>query len=163
MEIINNFSMNFKKRVSFLIVIVFLIIIGIFLNSQNIFLRKADGNNIKYVKIAGQTVKVDLALTPKEQEQGLSGRIMLSSNQGMLFIFQKPSINYFWMKDMNFPIDMIWIDNNFRVIYIKKDVPPSTYPSSFGPGVDNSYVLEVSDGFSEKNNLKEGDIVEFLR
>ena len=133
------------------------------MSNQNIFLQKTTGNDVKFVKTAGVLVKVDLALTAKEQEQGLSGRENLKNDAGMLFIFPKPSINYFWMKDMNFPIDIIWIDFNFRVIYIQKDALPSSYPNSFGPGVDNSYVLEVSDGFSEKNNLKIGDSVEFLR
>ena len=155
--------MKFKKYGSFVVVILFLGVIVFFLTNQNIFLQKTTGNDIKFVQIAGQIIKVDLALTPLEQERGLSGRESLKNDEGMLFIFPKPSINYFWMKDMNFPIDIIWIDFNFRVIYIQKDALPSSYPNSFGPGVDNSYVLEVSDGFSEKNNLKIGDSVEFLR
>jgi len=154
---------KFKKYISFVVVILFLGVIAFFLANQNIFLRKSIGNDIKFVKIAGQIVKVDLALTQKDQEQGLSGRESLKDNEGMLFIFSKAQKNYFWMKDMNFPIDIIWLDENFRVIYIQKDALPSSYPNVFGPAVDNSYVLEVSSGFSKKNNLKEGDLVEFLR
>jgi len=154
---------NFKKYLSFGVVILFLGVIAFFLSNQNIFLQKTTGNDIKYVKISGQMVKVDLALTQKEQEQGLSGRENLKNDEGMLFIFPKPLVNYFWMKDMNFPIDMIWIDKNFRVIYIQENALPSSYPDSFGPGVDNQYVLELSSGFSEKNNLKIGDRAEFFR
>ena len=158
--------MKFKKYVSFVVVILFLGVIAFFLTNQNIFLPKIDKinqNDIKFVKIAGQIVKIELALTHAEQEHGLSGRKNLEEGAGMLFIFLKPQKNYFWMKDMNFPIDIIWIDENFRVVYIQKNILPSSYPNSFGPTVDNSYVLEVLSGFSEKNNLKIGDSVEFLR
>ena len=163
MAIINNFFMKFKKYVSFIVVILFLGVIAFFLSNQNIFLQKTTGNDVKFVKTAGVLVKVDLALTAKEQEQGLSGRKNLEKDAVMLFIFAKPSKNFFWMKDMNFPIDIIWIDQNFLVVYVQKNALPSSYPNSFGPGVDNSYVLEVSAGFSDKNNLKIGDSVKFLR
>ena len=79
----------------------------------------------------------------------------------MLFIFEKPGKYYFWMKDMNFPIDMIWIGEDMRVIYIKKNAQPESFPKTYGPDIDSKYVLEVVAGFSEKNNLKEGDRAEF--
>jgi uncharacterized protein len=120
------------------------------------------GECVHFVKIAGQNVKVELALTPKEQEKGLSGRENLADDAGMLFVFKNPGKYSFWMKDMNFPIDIIWLNENFKVIYIKKNAEPSSYPDSFGSGVDSKYVLEVNSGFSEKNNLKEGDLVKFL-
>ncbi len=151
-----------KKILSFIVVVLFLSGLGFFLSSYNHSTKKIEENNIKYVKIAGEKLKVDLALTLVEQEQGLSGRKILAPDEGMLFVFSKPSVNYFWMKDMNFPIDMIWLDENLKVIYLKKEAQPESYPETFGPGVDNSYVLEVSAGFSEKNNLKEGDSIEFL-
>jgi hypothetical protein len=155
--------MNFKKFLPFIIFIFFLLVVGVFLAGQGTFSRKISDSEIKYVKIAGAMVKVDLALTPEAQEQGLSGRISLASDAGMLFIFPKPSINYFWMKDMNFPIDIIWLDENLKVIYIKKDANPELFPESYGPNIFSKYVLEVSAGFSEKNNLKTGDGVQFLR
>jgi len=155
--------MNLKKYSVFVGIILFLVISYGFFSGQNIFLRKTEIGDIKFVKIAGQIIKVDLALTQETQEKGLSGRENLKDNEGMLFIFSKPAKNYFWMKDMNFPIDMIWFDENFKIIYIKKDAQLSSYPNSFGPGVDNQYVLEVMAGFSEKNNLKVGDTVEFVR
>lgn len=162
--------MSFKKKYSFVIIILFILAVGFFLSQNNNFGSSAPKGepssqiiNIKYAKIAGQMIKVELALTREAQELGLSGRKNLKEYEGMLFIFPKPQKNYFWMKDMNFPIDIIWIDEDFKIIYIEKNVEPSSFPNSFGPGVDNRYVLEISAGFSEKNNLKEGDKVEFLR
>ncbi len=123
--------------------------------------QKHDSVEIKGVKIAGQNIKVELALTETEQIQGLSGRRDLPAKEGMLFVFPQ-SANYpFWMKDMNFPIDIIWLDEHKKVIYIKRDARPELFPENYGPEEDSKYVLEVVSGFSEKNNLKVGDRVEF--
>ena len=125
-------------------------------------------DNIKYVKIAGQSIKVDLALTSEEQRQGLSGRSGLQRDEGMLFVFDRPGKYPFWMKDMNFPIDIIWFapskggdSEDLKVVYIKKNALPESYPENFSPPENAKYVLEVLAGFSEKNNLKEGDSVLF--
>lgn len=126
--------------------------------SKNIFQIE----NIKYVKISGQIIKVDLALTLETQSQGLSGRKSLKEDEGMLFIFKKPEPHYFWMKDMNFPIDIIWLGEDLKVVYVEKNAQPISFPTTFGPKEDSKYVLEVISGFSEKNNLKEGNKVEFL-
>jgi uncharacterized membrane protein (UPF0127 family) len=156
--------MNFKKSSWVVIVILFFVVIFVFS-----FLKKNNSQtfNIQYVKIAGQSIKVDLALTAPQQEQGLSGRAGLKEDEGMLFVFEKPDRYFFWMKDMNFPIDMVWlapseagIGEDLKVIYIKKDARPESYPATFGPDKNAKYVLEVVSGFADKNNLKEGDTVE---
>ena len=116
---------------------------------------------IKYVKIAGQNIKVDLALTSDAQATGLSGRSELLPDQGMLFVFTAPGKYYFWMKEMNFPIDMIWLGEDMQVVYIKKDALPENFPETYGPDLDSKYVLEVPAGFSDKNNLNVGDVVSF--
>ena len=121
-----------------------------------------DKNKIQYVKIAGKIIKVDLALTPEAQAQGLSGRKNMKENEGMLFVFDYRDKYAFWMKDMNFPLDIIWLSDNLEIVYIKKDASPKSYPESFSPTKDSKYVLEVNSGFSEKNNLKEREKVEFL-
>jgi uncharacterized membrane protein (UPF0127 family) len=63
---------------------------------------------------------------------------------------------------MNFPIDIIWIDEDLRVNFIKKNALPSSYPEAFSPDGNSLYVLEVNSQFLDKNNLKEGDKVKFL-
>lgn len=118
--------------------------------------------NVKKLKIGTAEINVDLALTPEEQTQGLSGRRNLNEDEGMLFVFSNAGKYDFWMKDMNFPIDMIWIDSNHKIIYIKKDAQPDSYQATYGPDtVNTKYVLEVVSGFSDKHNVKVGDIVEF--
>ena len=104
-------------------------------------------------------------MTDAEQEQGLSGRLSLSPDTGMLFVFNEPSKPLFWMKDMNFPIDMIWITPDMKVDYIKKDALPDLYPETYGPSASDGeaeYVLETTSDFSDNNNLKIGDSVGFI-
>ena len=117
--------------------------------------------NIKYVQITGQNIKVELALTKEAQAQGLSGRKELVQGEGMLFVFAKPGRYPFWMKGVNFPIDIIWLGENMKIVHIKKDVQPETFPDRFVSETDAKYVLEVNAGFAEKNNLKIGDSVLF--
>lgn len=141
-----------KNYYQWILVIGFLVVLFFYINSIS---------NVPTIKIGGQDIKVDLAETPAEQNQGLSGRVGLAENEGMLFVFDKPGKHSFWMKDMNFPIDMIWLGEDLKIIYIKKNALPELFPETYGPGTDAKYVLEVVSGFSEKHNLQIGDSVEF--
>lgn len=144
--------MKNKNLFSFLIIFVF-IVFGFLLISKS--------SDIQYVTIGGETIKVELAETTAERAQGLSGRKNLAGDTGLLFIFEKPGHYPFWMKDMNFPIDIIWISRNHQIVFIKKTATPESYPKNFGGEVESSYVLEVVAGFADKHNLAIGDQVEF--
>ncbi len=113
------------------------------------------------IKVGDVFINVELAVTPHEHAQGLSGRTSLPENQGMLFMFDKPGQYSFWMKDMNFPIDIIWIDENYRIADITKNLSPDTFPQSFQPSKPAQYVLEVTAGFADRNNINIGDAVDF--
>ena len=139
-----------KNLSSFAIVLVFILVSYHFLTVVNI-------DNIKSVNIAGQNIKVELAVTQAEQERGLSASLDLAETEGMLFIFAESGRHPFWMKDMKFPIDIIWLNENMSIVYIKKDARPESYPEIYSPDKDSKYVLEVVSGFADKNNLKIGD------
>ncbi len=109
------------------------------------------------VMLDGVNVHVDLATTPAEQEQGLGGRTGLAANQGMLFIFPQDGEYAFWMKDMQFPIDIIWLDHTGTVMYIVPNLAPATYPKAFGPSDPSRYVLEVPAGFVAAHGVNVGD------
>jgi uncharacterized protein len=115
---------------------------------------------IPSVTLAGQTFTVEIAQTGQERAQGLSGRDPLGEDSGMLFIFDQPAVYPFWMKDMKFPLDIIWIDNS-RVVDIWANAPAPTSADTplYSPGVAASYVLEVAAGFVDESNLKIGDPV----
>jgi uncharacterized membrane protein (UPF0127 family) len=113
--------------------------------------------------VGGKTFIIDAVQSKYSMEKGLSGKDSLSDNEGMLFIFKKPDIYGIWMKDMKFPIDIIWIDSNMQIVSIEKSVSPDTYPQIFKPTTAALYVLEISAGQSNFLNLKIGDKVSILK
>lgn len=119
---------------------------------------------IKYeytISIGQLQIPVTIADTPQGQEQGLSGTISLDENAGKLFIFKDIGKYGFWMKDMNYSLDIIWIDENLKVIGISKDLKPETYPTIFYPPSAVKYVLEVNAGFSTRNNIAVNQLLTF--
>jgi len=154
--------MNLKKVLGFIIVIVLFIFCYSLISRNDSLPSKVTESEIQHVKVGGQMIKVDLALTPEDQKLGLSGREYIAEDEGMLFVFKKPDKNYFWMKEMNFPIDIIWLDEDLKVIFIQENALPESFPASFGPEEESRYVLELSSGFVKKNNLEVGNFVKFL-
>lgn len=115
----------------------------------------------KQVMLGSTVYTLDIADTHVLQEKGLSFRESLSPQTGMLFIFSTPNVYQFWMKDMKFAIDIIWLDENKKVVYIEEFVDPSTYPQSFGPETPTQYAIEIPAGDTTKVGLKVGDLINF--
>jgi len=111
--------------------------------------------------LAGTSVRVAIADTEALREHGLSGYSGLAPDEGMLFVFPSDGTYSFWMKDMLFSIDMLWIDAQGRVVDIEKAVSPDTFPQAFTPDSPSRYVLEVSAGFSDKHTIVVGSKVEW--
>ncbi|MBP6974903.1 MAG: DUF192 domain-containing protein [Candidatus Pacebacteria bacterium] len=105
--------------------------------------------------------KIILADTPALREKGLSGRTTLGTDEVMLFIFEKSARNYFWMKNMLFAIDIVWLDSDKQIIHIERSVKPESFPKSFGPDEDSKYVLEFREGVANSISMKVGDRVDF--
>jgi len=127
--------------------------------------RTADGQtaNVPYATIGDAKIFVETAKDDAAREKGLSGRESLAENQGMLFIFARPYRWSFWMPDMRFPIDIVWINEGI-VTGITPDVPPETNLSSprfYRPPKPVRYALEVNAGFAKNKNIKTGDPVTF--
>lgn len=115
------------------------------------------------VFLGGTEVAVTIADTPDSRTLGLGTRDKLGDNEGMLFVFDDDQPYGFWMKDMRFPIDIIWFDANRRIVYAKEHADPSSYPGVFVPSAPARYVLEVPAGFFSLHHLKVGDAFEILR
>ncbi len=111
--------------------------------------------------IGDTELQVALASLPPEQRQGLSGTKTLPDDEGMLFLFPTETKPSFWMKDMNYSLDIIWIGADKKVAEIMPNLAPSTYPKSFTPKKPAQYVLEVPAGFAEKNNIMIGTAMSF--
>lgn len=115
------------------------------------------------VLLGGEEIVVTKADTPALHEQGLSGREKLGHNEGMLFVFTESRPYGFWMKDMHFAIDIIWFDENHRIVDMWEHADPVSYPEVFTPRTSAQFVLEVPAGFFAGHNLKVGDSFEILR
>jgi len=114
------------------------------------------------VRIGETAFVVEIADTPEFRTQGLSDRPYLAKGRGMLFIFNPPSLPSFWMKDMQFPLDIIWIREG-RVAGTSEDLPPAlnaAFPPVYTPPTLVDYVLEVNAGEVARYNIKAGDPVE---
>jgi len=131
---------------------------------------KYDGENDFLIKLAqyrNLTVTIDrynisafVADTDDKRSKGLSGVENMFENQGMLFIFNYPSKQGFWMKEMMFPLDIIWLDSNNSVIHIEKKLQPCMsvlFCSVYSPSSDAKYVLETISGFTDLHSVNEGD------
>jgi uncharacterized protein len=99
------------------------------------------------------------ATTPAEQEQGLSDLERLPQNEGMLFVGDDQMKRCFWMKDMRFAIDIIWVASDKRITHIEESVKPSTYPDSYC--ATGQYVIELNAGEADKNSLRTGQQLSF--
>jgi uncharacterized membrane protein (UPF0127 family) len=114
--------------------------------------------------LQGGSVPFEVSIADSEEErlQGLSGTSSLPPNTGKLFIFENPGIYGFWMKDMNFPIDIVWIDESFAIVGINEGATPESFPEVFFPPKAVQYVLEINSGASRENNLSVGTILKLL-
>ena len=145
-----------------IIAVVVLVGIGLLYDEKKDVENPADGE-IPLVRIGGTEIPVEVAKTDQERAKGLSGRDFLEPDKGMLFVFSQPGNYNFWMPDMNFPIDIIWITGG-KIVGIEKDVPNEFDPQNpvfYLPPKPVEYVLEVNAGFVQAHGIKIGDDVIF--
>ena len=127
------------------------------------------------LSIGQANIKAFVADTGPLRQRGLGGRDGISNDEAMLFIFDNVALHGIWMKDMRFPIDIFWLaPANFteekslgidevilKVVDIRQNVSPATFPEVFTPISPAKYVLETVAGFAEKNKVKIGDEISF--
>ena len=99
------------------------------------------------VRIGDGVFAAKVVKTPEDRTKGLSGTSELRKDQAMLFVYERDNKWAIWMKDMNYPIDIVWLDKNKKIVYIVKNAPPESYPyEQFTPKQDARYVLELPAG-----------------
>lgn len=123
------------------------------------FSNHAPGETRTSVLVGGRSVQVTVADTDRLREKGLSGHPGLSPDEGMLFVFDIDGKPGFWMKDMRFSIDIVWLDQEGKIVYIVRELAPGTYPKTYAPPVPSRYVLELPAGFVRKHNVRVGNVV----
>jgi len=111
----------------------------------------------------GYTVRVEIAADDPTREQGLMYRDRLAEDAGMLFFFSKTDEYPFWMKNTLIPLDIIWLDEQRKIVHIGRDIPPCRAEPciSYAPGAKARYVLEVAAGVGAKHHLAEGSVLRF--
>ena len=146
--------MNFgKTRIYLILFIIIGLAIIVFLSTQHYPSKLVMG---------GKTYMVDVSDSSYTQSKGYSGREPITRNEGMIFVFDTIDKHGFWMKDMKFSIDIIWMDDSYTINHIEKSVSPETYPKVFIPNEPGKYVLEVAAGEVDRLGVKIGDKVDFL-
>jgi uncharacterized protein len=111
------------------------------------------------VHIGEIPINVEIVDTPLARTRGLSGRTELRPGHGMLFVFDTTERHSMWMKDMNFPIDIIWISEDLKVVGIERAVSPDSYPKKFFSPLPARYAVETVDRLAETFGINVGDPV----
>lgn len=110
--------------------------------------------------VRGQSYTLTVADTDASRTKGLSGRTSLPQNAGMLFAFPSAGRQCFWMKDMHFSLDMIWVDQNKRVVQTVTDLSPATYPEVYCAN-NTQYVIELNAGQAARADIQVGRTLDF--
>jgi uncharacterized membrane protein (UPF0127 family) len=154
-----------------------ILLVGLFIAVLGILIKKYTPGYIEtskinqekqpIVKIGNNQIKVEVADSEEKRIKGLSNRESIEEDKGMLFIFPKGTKATFWMKDMKFDIDIIWIADQ-KVVKIDKNAkaPSPNTPDNkltlYKSEKPIDYVLEVKAGFADTKNIKVGDSVELI-
>jgi uncharacterized membrane protein (UPF0127 family) len=100
----------------------------------------------KELTLDGVRYNLETVRKPADLAKGLGGRNSLPERNGMLFIFDKADKHCFWMKDMRFSLDIIWLDVQKRVVHVAPAVSANSYPQQFCPDKPAKYVIELNPG-----------------
>ncbi len=145
-----------QKKISLVLLILCISISGAV--AFSLFQKKRPYEPVFRVEIGEKVFELEVAQTPEEHLRGLGKREEICSQCGMLFLFEKPEKQAFWMKDMRFPIDIVWLSGD-KVVYIERAIPADS-PHIFSPPEPADRVLEFNAGATA--GLKTGERIEFF-
>lgn len=140
-------------------------------NGTSLFLKAiqdASHSDDTYLKakvtVEGFVLNADVPVSNELMAKGLAVKNQLEENEAMLFVFDDPAEHSFWMKDMKFPIDIIWLDSDGKVVHIEKNLQPCLSVlicTSYSPDIDSQYVLETVSNFTQRHNISGGTDIDF--
>ena len=127
-----------------------------------VILTACQSNPIDKACINETCFEIEIRDDDKERAEGLMNRTELENDKGMLFIFEEENIYSFWMKNTLIPLDIIWINENLKIVWIAKNVSPCLEDPcpSYAPQKKAKYVLEINANLSNEYNFKTGDNVQ---
>ncbi|HVU79873.1 MAG TPA: DUF192 domain-containing protein [Candidatus Paceibacterota bacterium] len=115
---------------------------------------------VREIRAGTAAIAAEIARTEAARGRGLSGRPGLEQGEGMLFVFDTDDYWRMWMKDMRFPIDILFADASGEISMIYHTVSPDTYPQAFAPNRPARYALELPAGFAAANHIEEGSALD---
>jgi uncharacterized membrane protein (UPF0127 family) len=137
-------------------------------NHQELIMGEGGSTSNEYrrvvVSVNGIELVAYVAATNEQKAKGLSVKDTLPEYEAMLFVFETAQEHSFWMKNMKFPIDIIWLDSDKAVVHIEHNLQPCSFDllcPSYKPNNNALYVLETVAGFAQKHDIVEGTRVEF--
>jgi uncharacterized membrane protein (UPF0127 family) len=124
------------------------------------------GNVYRQANVTVNTIKLIayVAESDEQRTKGLSVKNALLENEAMIFIFKTEGQHAFWMKNMKFPIDIIWLNNDKSVVHIEHNLQPyilDIFCQIYNPNTNSLYVLETAAGFAHRHGIAEGTPVRF--
>jgi len=149
------------KKLRVLIMLIAILVLGVYYyaDSQGVSVQELFFVQYPVVRVGGVPLTIEIANTDEARTRGLSGREAIDPIQGLLFIFDESDYHGVWMQDMTFPIDVIWIDENFKIIEITEGLLPESYPRVYEPPQPVRYFIETARYFSESFGIHVGDTV----
>ena len=131
-------------------------------------IQEASPTDSKYLKakviVKGFELNAEVPITSELMSKGLAVKNQLRENEAMLFVSEESAKHSFWMKDMKFPIDIIWLDSDGKVVHIEQNLQPCVSVlicTSYSPNTDSQYVLETIAGFTQRHNVSVGTHIDF--
>ena len=117
-------------------------------------------SSTNYVIIKNKKINIEIADDDNEKATGLMFRESLAKDSGMLFVYNDSKVRNFWMANMQFPLDMLFINESKTVIKIEHaSLCENKVCNIYSSNIPAMYVLEVNANFSEENNIKTGDLI----
>lgn len=120
------------------------------------------------IKVDDMLIEVQVADTQPRRVLGLMHQNQLPYDQGMIFIFEQTGQHSMWMRNVQFPLDMIWFDENGVAVHIEHDVSTCLTAveamacPSIAPDVQALYILEATAGFAKMHDIRIGSILELI-
>ena len=138
-----------------------LLIASLVIIAGGVFLLLRMNTNTSQLRLGDEYYATQVMRTPEQLQKGLSGSDSLPQGHAMLFVFPRDNKWGIWMKDMNYAIDIVWLNSDDEVVYVVRDAQPSSYPdTTFTPPVDSRYVIELPSGTIERTGITIGDTAE---
>lgn len=112
---------------------------------------------------SGKVLQVEVMVKDEDRQMGLMFRASLPEDRGMLFLFESPDFHGIWMKNCKFPIDILWLDADRKVVHVQEGALPCTKEpcAVFSPLRRAIYVVELRSGQARREKAVVGETLSF--